>query len=399
MQHLLSERHNTLSVSKTIQMAQLSRELKAEGKDVISLSLGEPDFSTPEHIKQAAIRGVEENYNSYPPVSGYQDLKEAIVNKFKRDNNLDFETNQVLVSTGAKQSLTNIMLALLNPGDEVIIPAPFWVSYTDMVKLAQGESVIIKSTIDDDFKITPEKLRANITDKTKVFLLTSPSNPTGSVYTKEELAGFVEVLKDYPDIIIISDEIYELINFDSDHNSIVSFPEIKDRVVIVNGVSKGYAMTGWRIGYIAGPAWLTKACEKIQGQVTSGASCIAQRATIDALNGDHAPSIEMKEAFFKRRALVKSMLDDIPGIKSNMPKGAFYFFPNIQAYFGKSNGTETIENADDFCMKVLQNCHVALVGGSSFGNDNCMRISYAASEADLTEALTRLKKYLSTYEL
>lgn len=399
MNHLLSDRHNLLSVSKTIQMAQMSRELKAEGHDVISLSLGEPDFFTPDHIKAAAKKGIDENYSAYPPVSGYQDLKEAICNKLKRDNNLDYATNQVLVSTGAKQSLVNIMLALLNPGDEVIIPAPYWVSYTDMVKLGEGTNVIVPATIEQDFKITPQQLRDAITDKTKVFLFTSPSNPTGSVYTKEELQAFADVLKDYPNIIVISDEIYEYITFEGKHESIAQFDEIHDRVVIVNGVSKGFAMTGWRIGYIAGPAWLVKACEKIQGQVTSGASCVAQRATIAALSESIDPTIKMRDSFLKRRDLVKGLLKEIPGIKTNTPTGAFYIFPNIKAYFGKSNGTETIENADDFCMKILKNCHVALVGGSSFGNDNCMRISYAASEENLKEAIRRMKEYLSGYNL
>lgn len=399
MKHLLSDRHNMLSVSKTIQMAQLSRDLKEQGNDVISLSLGEPDFFTPEHIKEAAKNGVDENYSSYPPVSGYTDLKQAIINKLKRDNNLDYNLDQILVSTGAKQSLVNILLTLLNPGDEVIIPSPYWVSYTDMVKLGEGKSVIVPASIEEDFKISAEKLRANITDKTKVLLFTSPSNPTGSVYTKEELKGFADVLKDFPNIIVISDEIYEYINFGGKHVSIAEFDFMKDRVVIVNGVSKGFAMTGWRIGYIAGPSWLVKGCEKIQGQVTSGASCIAQRATIAALTDSIEPTIKMRDSFHARRDIVIELLKEIPGIKTNLPTGAFYIFPNIQAYYGKSNGTETIKDADDFCMKILKNCHVALVGGSSFGNDNCMRISYAAAEADLREAMKRMKDYLSTYQL
>lgn len=396
MKELLSLRHNTLSVSKTIEMAALSRELKAQGKQVISLSLGEPDFNTPRHIMDAGIQGIEQNYHSYPPVAGYLDLKEAICAKFKRDSNLNIESNQIVVSAGAKQSIVNIMLALLNPGDEVLIPAPYWVSYPDMVKLAEGTPKHIYTTIDQDFKITPQQLREALNEKTKIFLFSSPSNPTGSVYTKEELAAFVEVLKDFPKVIIISDEIYEYINFQGGHQSIAQFEKVKDRVVIVNGVSKGFAMTGWRIGYIAAPAWLAKACEKIQGQITSGACSIAQRAVIEALNGDLSPTKMMRDSFLKRRDLVKSLLDEIPGFKTNKPNGAFYIFPNVKHYIGKTDGKQTINNVDDLCMYILEKVHVALVGGSSFGNDNCLRISYAASENDLKEAISRIKSCLSS---
>jgi len=396
MKELLSLRHNTLSVSKTIEMAALSRELKAQGKQVISLSLGEPDFNTPRHIMDAGIQGIEQNYHSYPPVAGYLDLKEAICAKFKRDSNLNIESNQIVVSAGAKQSMVNIMLALLNPGDEVLIPAPYWVSYPDMVKLAEGTPKHIYTTIDQDFKITPQQLREALNEKTKIFLFSSPSNPTGSVYTKEELAAFVEVLKDFPKVIIISDEIYEYINFQGGHQSIAQFEKVKDRVVIVNGVSKGFAMTGWRIGYIAAPAWLAKACEKIQGQITSGACSIAQRAVIEALNGDLSPTKMMRDSFLKRRDLVKSLLDEIPGFKTNRPNGAFYIFPNVKHYIGKTDGKQTINNVDDLCMYILEKVHVALVGGSSFGNDNCLRISYAASENDLKEAISRIKSCLSS---
>ena len=395
MQHLLSERHNTLSVSKTIQMAALSRELKEQGKQVISLSLGEPDFHTPRHIMDAGIRGIEENYHAYPPVAGYPDLKEAICNKFKRDNDLDYNPNQIVVSAGAKQSIVNIMLSLLNPGDEVLIPAPFWVSYPDMVKLAKGTPKHIYAGIEQDFKVTPEQLRGALNKKTKVFLFSSPSNPTGSVYTKAELAAFVEVLKNFPDVIIISDEIYEYINFQGGHQSIAQFESVKDRVVIINGVSKGFAMTGWRIGYIAAPQWLAKACEKIQGQITSGACSIAQRAVIEAMTGDLSPTIMMRDSFLKRRDIVKSLLDDIPGVITNQPNGAFYIFPNVKSYIGKTDGTKTIENVDELCMYILESVHVALVGGSSFGNDNCLRISYAAAEEDLKEAIARIKSCLS----
>ena len=396
MKELLSLRHNTLSVSKTIEMAALSRELKAQGKQVISLSLGEPDFNTPRHIMDAGIQGIEQNYHSYPPVAGYLDLKEAICAKFKRDSNLNIESNQIVVSAGAKQSIVNIMLALLNPGDEVLIPAPYWVSYPDMVKLAEGTPKHIYTTIDQDFKITHQQLREALNEKTKIFLFSSPSNPTGSVYTKEELAAFVEVLKDFPKVIIISDEIYEYINFQGGHQSIAQFEKVKDRVVIVNGVSKGFAMTGWRIGYIAAPAWLAKACEKIQGQITSGACSIAQRAVIEALNGDLSPTKMMRDSFLKRRDLVKSLLDEIPGFKTNKPNGAFYIFPNVKHYIGKTDGKQTINNVDDLCMYILEKVHVALVGGSSFGNDNCLRISYAASENDLKEAISRIKSCLSS---
>jgi aspartate aminotransferase len=395
MHKLLSERHNTLSVSATIKMAALSRELKAQGHQVISLSLGEPDFHTPRHIMDAGIRGIEENYHSYPPVAGYPDLKEAICAKFKRDNNLDFEPNQIVVSAGAKQSIVNIMLALLNPGDEVLIPAPFWVSYPDMVKLAQGTPKHVYAGIDQDFKITPDQLRAGLNDKTKIFLFSSPSNPTGSVYTKEELGAFVEVLKDFPDVIVISDEIYEYINFQGGHQSIAQFEEIRDRVVIINGVSKGFAMTGWRIGYISAPAWLAKACEKIQGQITSGACSIAQRAVIEAMTGDLSATVMMKESFERRRDIVKSLLEEIPGVKTNMPKGAFYIFPNVADYIGKSDGNRTIQDVDDLCMYILEDVHVALVGGGSFGNENCLRISYAASDDDLKEAIARIKTSLA----
>lgn len=391
MKELLSDRHNNLSVSKTILMAQLSRELKAQGKNIISLSLGEPDFHTPRHIMDAGIDAINDNFHSYPPVGGYLDLKEAICNKFKRDNNLSFEPKNILVSAGAKQSIANIMLALLNPGDEVLIPAPFWVSYPDIVKLADGIPKHIYAGIDQDFKITAQQLRDGITDKTKILLFSSPSNPTGSVYSRTELKEMVEVIKDFPNLMVISDEIYEYINFGGKHESIAQFVEIQDRVIIVNGVSKGFAMTGWRIGFIAAPQWLIKACEKIQGQVTSGACSIAQKAVVEAMNGDLAPTLMMRDSFQKRGRMVKELLDEIPGIISNEPQGAFYIFPNVKHYVGMKNGNQAIKNVDDLCMYLLEDAHIALVGGTSFGNENCLRISYAAAEEDLIEAMSRMK--------
>lgn len=390
----VSERLNKLSVSQTLQMAQKSRELKNEGKNVINLSIGEPDFNTPDHIKDAAKRSIDENYTTYSPVPGYQDLREAICDKLKRENDLDYNFNQIVVSNGAKHSLTNVLLSIIDPGEEVIIPAPYWVSYIEMVKLAEGESVIIKSGIDQDFKISPSQLEAAITPKTKAFLICSPSNPTGSLYSKSELKALVDVLEKYPEIVIISDEIYEHINFEGKHESIAQFKRIQDRVVIVNGVSKAFAMTGWRIGYIAAPEYIAKACTKVQGQMTSGASSIAQRASIAALNGGLDCVNEMKESFNRRRKLVIDGLSKIDGLKVNVPLGAFYIFPDVSSYFGKSFENWTINDDNDLCLYLLETVHVALVPGTAFGSPECIRISYAASDEQLKDALNRLETAL-----
>jgi aspartate aminotransferase len=384
-----------MSESATIKMAQLSRELAAKGVHVISLSLGEPDFSTPKHIKEAAKAAIDSGkYDSYSPISGYADLKQAICDKLKRDNNLEYKPENIVVSTGAKQSLANVFVSFLNEGDEVIIPAPYWVSYPEQVKMCNATPVIIATNVDAEFKITPEQLEKAITPKTKFLVYSSPSNPTGSVYTREELENFVKVLEKYPHVYIISDEIYEHINYVGKHVSIAEFPSIKDRVIVVNGQAKGYAMTGWRIGYIAAPAYIAKACDKLQGQITSGTNSIAQRATIEALLGDQQPTCDMREAFRKRRDLVLSILQTIPNVKCNVPAGAFYVFPDLSAYFGKTFEGETIKDADDLCLYLLNTGHVAAVSGSGFGAPECIRFSYAASEENLKEAFTRVKNAL-----
>ncbi|MBP6048437.1 MAG: pyridoxal phosphate-dependent aminotransferase [Chitinophagales bacterium] len=377
-------------------MAQLSRELAAKGVNVISLSLGEPDFNTPKHIKEAAKQAIDSGkYDSYSPISGYLDLKQAICEKLKRDNNLEYKPENIVVSTGAKQSLANVFISFLNEGDEVIIPAPFWVSYPEQVKLCNATCVIIPTTVDANFKMTPEQLEDAITPKTKFLVYSSPSNPTGSVYTRDEIEAFVKVLEKYPQIHVISDEIYEHINYVGKHVSIAEFPSMKDRTIVVNGQAKGYAMTGWRIGYIAAPAYIAKACDKLQGQVTSGTNSVAQHATIAALLGDQNPTEVFRQAFQKRRDLVLGMLNEIPNVKCNIPTGAFYVFPDLSAYFGKTYDGETIKDADDLCLFLLNVGHVASVSGSGFGAPECIRFSYAASEENLKEAFTRVKNALA----
>lgn len=390
--NLLSERINNLSESQTIAMSQKSRTLKNQGVDVINLSLGEPDFNAPDFVKEAAKKAVDDDFSKYPPVAGYADLREAIARKFKRDNGLSYTAEHIVVSTGAKQSLANLFMCLLNKGDEVIVPAPFWVSYIEMIKLSEGNPVIIDSNVSSDFKITPEQLEKHITPKTKVFIYSSPCNPSGSAYTGDELEAFVKVLEKYPNIIIISDEIYEYILFSGKHVSIASFPSVFDRVAVVNGVSKGFALTGYRIGYLAAPIWLAKACDKMQGQITSAASSIAQRAALAAVEAD-ASSIEyMRLAFEKRKDLMLRELSKIDGFKTNNPAGAFYVFPDISSFFGKNAGSELIKNCNDFSMYLLNEAHVSTVPGDAFGNPECVRISYAASEDDLMKACTRISE-------
>ena len=391
---ILSERINSLPVSATLAMASKARELKSKGVDVIGLSLGEPDFNTPEFIKQAAINAVEENWNSYSPVDGYADLKEAICKKFKRDNNIQYKPSQIVVSTGAKQSIANVCMVLLNPGDEVLLPAPYWVSYSAIATLAEAKSVIIPSTIENDFKISPEQLEGSINSKTKLVMFNSPNNPSGTIYTKKELEAMGEILKKYPDVYILSDEIYEHINYGTPHFSIAGIPDLYDRTITVNGVAKAFAMTGWRIGYIGAPEWIAKACNKMQGQITSGANCIAQRATITALNEPITKIQYMIDEFAKRREIIIELLKDIPGIKLNKPSGAFYVFPDISSYFGKVLKGKKIKNATDFALYLLEKAHVATVTGEAFGNGNCIRISYAASEEKIRLAIERISSAL-----
>jgi len=390
----LSNRINNLSESATIKMAKMGRELAAKGVDVISLSFGEPDFHTPEHIKEAAKKAMDENYTYYTPVAGYPELRKAIVKKLKDENDLDYDFSQIVVSTGAKQSIANAVLCLVNPGDEVIIPTPYWVSYSEVVKLAEGESVFIDTDVSTDFKITPEQLEAAITPKSKLFMFSSPSNPTGSVYSKAELEGLAKVFEKYPDIWIMSDEIYEHINYGEKHESIAQFDAIKDRVIIINGFSKSYAMTGWRIGYSASSKETAAAFDKLQGQITSGTSSITQRAGLAAYEGGLESVLEMREQFKKRRDLVYSLLSDIPGLKVNLPDGAFYFFPTVTSFFGKSYNGKTINDSDELAIYLLEEAHVATVGGDSFGDPKSLRLSYAASEEQLTEAVKRIKAAL-----
>ncbi|MVZ60935.1 aminotransferase class I/II-fold pyridoxal phosphate-dependent enzyme [Sphingobacterium humi] len=377
-------------------MTKLGRELAAKGINVISLSVGEPDFNTPDHVKEAAKKALDENFTRYSPVPGYPELRQAIVNKLKNENGLDYDISQIVVSTGAKQSLSNVLLTLVNPGDEVIIPTPYWVSYSEMVTLAEGKSVFIDTEIDSDFKITPAQLEAAITDKSKVFMFSSPCNPTGSVYTKEELAALVKVFEKHPNIFIISDEIYEHINFVNQHESIAQFPSVKDRVIIINGFSKAFAMTGWRLGYIAANKEIAAANDKLQGQTTSGTCSISQRAGIAAYEQGLESVLEMKEAFARRRQLVFDLLNDIPGVRTNLPQGAFYFFPEISSFFGKKDPEgNVIKNSADLALFLLNYGHVATVGGDSFGNNNYIRLSYAASDESLKEALRRIKEALA----
>ncbi len=393
-QHL-SDRINNLTVSQTLAMAAKARELKAQGKDIISLSLGEPDFNTPDFIKEAAKRAIDENWSTYSPVDGYPELKEAIVRKFKRDNNLDYKPANIVVSTGAKQSLYNIAQSMLNDGDEVLLPAPYWVSYYEIIKLSGGVPVEVPTSVASDFKITPAQLEAAITPKTKMMWFSSPCNPSGSVYSKEELTALVEVLKKYPDIYVVSDEIYEHINFTKNFCSIASIDGMFERTVTVNGVAKAFAMTGWRIGYIGAPEFIAKACTKLQGQVTSGANSIAQRATIAALEADPKEIRGMVDAFHKRRDLVMALINDIPNVKVNIPEGAFYAFPDISYFFGKTLKGHVIKDATDLSMYLLEEANVATVTGDAFGNPNCIRLSYATSEVLLKEAFKRIKEALS----
>ena len=391
---LLSARINSLPVSATLAMAAKARELKNSGIDVVGLSLGEPDFNTPEFIKNAAVQAVEDNWNSYSPVDGYADLKEAICNKFKRDNNLIYKPSQIVVSTGAKQSIANVCMVLLNPGDEVLLPAPYWVSYSAIATLAEAKSTIISSSIETDFKITPEQLEAAITPKTKLVMFNSPNNPSGTIYTEDEYRALGKVLEKHPDIFILSDEIYEHINYGTPHFSIAAIPELYDRTITVNGGAKAFAMTGWRIGYIGAPEWLAKACNKMQGQITSGANCIAQRATIAAVDAPVSNIQYMIDEFAKRREIIIELLKAIPGIQINQPQGAFYVFPDVSSYFGKTLRGKKIENASDFALYLLEEAHVATVTGDAFGNGDCIRISYAASEENIRTAIDRIAKAL-----
>lgn len=395
MKENLSERINNLAVSQTLAMAAKARELKNEGKDVIGLSLGEPDFNTPNYIKQAAVNAINENYNSYTPVDGYVDLKNAIITKFKRDNNLSYDLSQIVVSTGAKQSLSNVAAALINPNDEVILPCPYWVSYSDIVGLNGGVPIEVKTDISNDFKMTAKDLENAITPKTKMIWFSSPCNPSGSVYSKKELRELADVLVKYPDIYVLSDEIYEHINFCGGHFSIAEFEDMYDRTITVNGVSKAFAMTGWRIGYIGGPSWIARACNKMQGQVTSGANCIAQRAVITALIESPSKITYMVDEFKLRRDLILSLLNDIDGFKCNTPDGAFYVFPDVSYFFGKTIGGYKINNASDMSLFLLDKALVATVTGDAFGDPNCIRISYAASQDQLIEAIKRIKKAVS----
>jgi len=391
----LSDRINNLSTSQTLAMAAKARELKAQGKDIISLSLGEPDFNTPDFIKEAAIQAIHDNYSTYSPVDGYAELKEAICRKFKRDNNLDYKPSQIVVSTGAKQSLYNLCQVLLNPGDECILPAPYWVSYAEMVKMAEANPIEVPTSIESDFKITPAQLEAAITPKTKLIMFSSPCNPSGSVYNEAELTALARVLDNYPNIYVVSDEIYEHINFSGSFCSIATIPGMYDKTITVNGVAKAFAMTGWRIGYIGGPEFIAKACTKMQGQVTSGANSIAQRATITAVDADPAVLKDMVAAFHSRRDLVVGLLKEIPGVKINVPEGAFYVFPDVSSFFGKTLKGIEIKNADDLSMYLLEHANVATVTGDAFGNPDCIRFSYATSEDILTEALKRIKEALA----
>ncbi|MBP3472331.1 MAG: pyridoxal phosphate-dependent aminotransferase [Paraprevotella sp.] len=391
----LSDRLNRLSPSATLAMSQKSSELKAQGVDVINMSVGEPDFNTPEHIKAAAIRAVEENYSRYSPVPGYPALREAIVNKLKNENGLDYTPAQILCSNGAKQSVCNAIMALVNAGDEVIIPAPYWVSYPQMVKLAEGEPVVIEAGIEQDFKITPAQLEAAITPHTRAIILCSPSNPTGSVYSREELKSLADVLAKHERVVVIADEIYEHINYVGKHESIAQFPEMKERTVVINGVSKAYAMTGWRIGFIAAPDWIVKGCNKLQGQYTSGPCSVSQKAAEAAYTGSQQCVEDMRLAFERRKNLIVKLAREIPGLEVNDPHGAFYLFPKCSAYFGKTDGTVTIGNSTDFAMYLLETGHVATVGGDAFGSPECFRMSYATSDENIVEAMRRIKEALA----
>ena len=392
---IISDRVNRLSESATIAMARKARELKSQGIDIISLSLGEPDFNTPDFIKDAGKEGIDKNFSKYMPVNGYQDLREAISNKFKRDNGIDYSTEQIVVSTGAKQSIANVVLSLINPGDEVIVPTPYWVSYAEIIKMAEGVPVFIDTSIKNDFKISPSELQGAITDKTKMMIYSSPCNPSGSVYSKEELRSLADVLVNYPSITVLSDEIYEHINFTGSYFSIGAFPDMYNQVVTINGVSKSFAMTGWRLGYIGAPLHIAQACTKIQGQFTSGTSSISQRAAIAAVSANPSEIHEMRDAFLSRRDFILEELNKIKGININQPQGAFYVFPDVSAFFNKSNGDFTVTNSDQLAMYILETAKVAVVTGNAFGSPNCIRISYASSMEKLKDAMYRIATALN----
>ncbi len=391
----LSDRLQRLAPSATLAMSQKSSEMKAQGIDVINMSVGEPDFNTPDHIKEAAKKAIDENYSRYSPVPGYPDLRKAIVAKLKNENNLDYSVNEVLVSNGAKQSVCNTIMALVNPGDEVIIPAPYWVSYPQMAKLAGGTPVIVEAGFDQNFKMTPEQLEAAITPKTRLIILCSPSNPTGSVYSKEELKGLADVIKRHDDLFVLADEIYEHINYIGKHESIAQFEGMKERSIIVNGVSKAYAMTGWRIGYIAAPEWIVKGCNKLQGQYTSGPCSVSQKAAEFAYTQSQECVEQMRQAFERRRNLIVQLAKDIPGLEVNVPEGAFYLFPKCSSFYGKSNGDTVINNSSDLALYLLEKGHVATVGGDAFGDPECFRMSYATSDENIREAMRRIKDALT----
>lgn len=392
---IISDRVNRLSESATIAMARKARELKSQGIDIISLSLGEPDFNTPDFIKDAGKEGIDKNFSKYMPVNGYQDLREAISNKFKRDNGIDYNTEQIVVSTGAKQSIANVVLSLINPGDEVIVPAPYWVSYAEIIKMAEGVPVFIDTSIKNDFKISPSELQGAITNKTKMMIYSSPCNPSGSVYSKEELRSLADVLVNYPSITVLSDEIYEHINFTGSYFSIGAFPDMYNQVVTINGVSKSFAMTGWRLGYIGAPLHIAQACTKIQGQFTSGTSSISQRAAIAAVSANPSEIHEMRDAFLSRRDFILEELNKIKGININQPRGAFYVFPDVSAFFNKSYGNFTVTNSDQLAMYILETAKVAVVTGNAFGSPNCIRISYASSMEKLKDAMDRIATALN----
>ena len=391
----LSSRLDLFAEPETLKMAKLGRELRAKGIDVIDLSLGEPDFDTPDHIKSALKKAVDDNYSHYTPVAGYPDLREAVCTKLKRDNNLDYKPENILVSTGAKQSLANVVMAIVNKGDDVVIPTPYWVTYSEIVKLAEGKVTLVRTSIENKYKLTAEELESALTPTTSLFIFSSPCNPSGSVYTKDELATLAEVFRKYPNIFIISDEIYEYINFVGKHESIAQFDDLKDRIIIINGLSKGYAMTGYRLGYIAAHPDVIKACEKLQGQYTSGTNAVSQRGAIAALTGDLAPSIEMNKEFGRRRERMLGLLKAIPGIQIAEPDGAFYVFPVVTAYFGKKNGEELIKDADDLCMYLLNTAHVSTVTGRAFGEPTCIRISFANSMQKIEDAMARITAALA----
>jgi aspartate aminotransferase len=390
----LSSRLLRFNEPETLKMAKLGRELRAQGHDIIDLSLGEPDFDTPDHIKAAAQKAIDDNYSHYTPVAGFLDLREAICAKFKRENNLDYKPENIIVSTGAKQSLANAVLAVVDIGEEVVIPTPYWVTYSEIVKLGQGEVKLVPTSIKNNYKITPNELEEALTAKSRLFIFSSPCNPTGAVYSKDELAALVAVFEKFPNLFIISDEIYEYINYMGQHESIAQFESIKDRIIIINGLSKGYAMTGWRLGYIAAHTDVAKACEKLQGQFTSGTNAIAQRAAIAALNESNEPSMQMVKAFTERRSRVLELVGTWPGVQCSKPDGAFYIFPMISTYFGKSDGVHFIDNADDLCMYLLNVAHVSTVTGRAFGEPNCMRISFANSMEKIEEGFARIKRAL-----